>query len=184
MFYCLITWILGSTQGTLAIDPSWSICTNVNPRLTARAASESAAWRAAFLGQQANWLARMERWVAREADLLFTVSADERAYFSQMSRTNRVVVIPNGADTGQLCSLPVGRMSAPPRIMFLGTMSWSPNVEAARYLARDAAGGCTTWSALSYTSLGVIPPPTCTGLERNPRRGGDRTCAQYRTLSL
>jgi glycosyltransferase involved in cell wall biosynthesis len=48
-----------------------------------------------------------------------------------------VAVVPNGVDCARYAHLPAGRRTGPPTVMFLGAMSWEPNVAAAEFLARD-----------------------------------------------
>ena len=112
---------------------------NVYSLLAARVASESSWAKSLLLRQQARSLARMERACCEGADLVFAVSQDEAAHFRDLAGTRGadVVTIPNGADTSSLQDLPTGRLSGAARILFVGTMSWAPNIEAARFLAEE-----------------------------------------------
>jgi glycosyltransferase involved in cell wall biosynthesis len=84
---------------------------------------------------QARLLKNMEQRVARSGQLLFTVSEDEAQVFRRLGAAN-VVVVPNGVDCSALESLPEGRPRSQ-EVMFIGSMSWGPNVEAARFLASE-----------------------------------------------
>jgi glycosyltransferase involved in cell wall biosynthesis len=65
--------------------------------------------------------------------LLFTVSDDEARHFKSLG-AKHVHVVPNGADTKKFVGLPTGRGTENPTVLFLGTMNWGPNVEAAKVL--------------------------------------------------
>ncbi len=87
-----------------------------------------------YLRREARLLAAEERRAAGVADLLTTVSEREAGHFRSIG-TAAVEVVPNGIDCARYADLPVGRPSGPPVVMFLGAMSWEPNVAAAELLA-------------------------------------------------
>lgn len=132
---------------------------NVCSLLAQRASDEqSAGWRRLWLRREARRLAQLERRIARSGQTLFAVSDTEADYFRRLGAA-RVHAVPNGVDCGARADLPTGR-SGPPVVMFLGTMSWGPNVSAARFLAR------TVFPLLSQRVPGVSllivgrdPPP-------------------------
>lgn len=132
---------------------------NIYSLLARRTAEERpAGWKQRWLAREARCLDRVERRVVASGRRIFAVSAAEAEYFRRLGATD-VHVVPNGVDCGALADLPTGR-SGPPVIMFLGTMSWGPNVSAARFLAR------TVFPALSQQIPGVSllivgrdPPP-------------------------
>ncbi len=108
---------------------------NVCSLLARRASDEqSARWRRLWLLREARRLEQLERRVARSHQTLFAVSASEVDYFRRLGAA-RVHAVPNGVDCSARADLPTGR-SGPPVVLFLGTMSWGPNVSAARFLAR------------------------------------------------
>jgi glycosyltransferase involved in cell wall biosynthesis len=78
----------------------------------------------------------MERRAACDCTALFAVSRQEADHFRSLG-AKAVHVAPNGVDCASLADLPTGRMTHPPVILFLGTMSWGPNASAARFLAID-----------------------------------------------
>jgi glycosyltransferase involved in cell wall biosynthesis len=82
----------------------------------------------------------MEQRAAQLADQLLAVSEDERLYFEGLGARG-VKVVPNGVDCEAFRALPTGRAGQPPLILYLGNMSWGPNVSAAVFLAREALPG-------------------------------------------
>jgi polysaccharide biosynthesis protein PslH len=110
---------------------------NVYSTLARRVATEQdASWKRWYLRREAKLLLRMERRAAQISDQLFTVSKDERVYFEKLGARN-VKVVPNGVDCAALQSLPVGRIGQPPLVLYLGNMSWGPNISAANFVARE-----------------------------------------------
>ncbi len=110
---------------------------NVYSTLAKRVATEqNARWKRLYLNREAKLLERMERRAAHLSDQLFTVSEDERLYFEKLGARN-VKVVPNGVDCEAFQSLPAGRLGQPPLVLYLGNMSWGPNISAATFLARE-----------------------------------------------
>jgi glycosyltransferase involved in cell wall biosynthesis len=88
-----------------------------------------------YLAREAVLLARVEATAVRQAAAVFAVSEQERAHFARI-RTEGVHVVPNGVDCARYAALPTGRSLPGKRILFIGTLSWAPNVSAAQVLAR------------------------------------------------
>ncbi len=110
---------------------------NVYSTLAHRVATEQIAWwRRRYLSRESKLLALMERRAALRADQLFAVSDDERMYFEELG-ARAVEVVPNGVDCQAFSALPTGRGGQPPLILYLGNMSWGPNIGAAAFLARE-----------------------------------------------
>ena len=103
--------------------------------LLARRSSEEhpAGWKRAWLDREGRLLARVERQAAASCRTVFAVSDTEADHFRRLGATS-VETVPNGVDVAALSDLPTGRAGTPV-VMFLGTMSWGPNVSAARFLA-------------------------------------------------
>src|SRR5262249_22051149 len=85
----------------------------------------------AYLAREARLLDRVERRAVRAADLVFSVSEQERAHFGRIGGST-VALIENGVESARYASLPVSRAVSPPTILFIGTLSWPPNAGAAR----------------------------------------------------
>jgi len=67
--------------------------------------------------------------------MVFAVS-DREADYLRTAAASSIRTIPNGVDCQALADLPMGRPTQS-AILFLGTMSWGPNADAARFLARN-----------------------------------------------
>lgn len=109
---------------------------NVYSILVERAAREQrTVWARWYLRREARLLAGMERQAARQADGLMTVSTQEHDHFRALG-AEHVSVVPNGVDCDAYEDLPVGRRaSTSPVILYVGALSWAPNVAAAKFLA-------------------------------------------------
>lgn len=89
-----------------------------------------------FLRGEARRLAKVEAKACAAVDVVVAVSDAEAEYYRRLGG-RRVVVAPNGVDVAAFADLPTGRQTTPPVVLFLGTLSWGPNVAAAVSLARD-----------------------------------------------
>ena len=111
---------------------------NVYSRLARRVSEERDSWYTRlYLRREARLLAAMERRAAWMTDAMMAVSEPEQAEFHSLGARS-VHFVPNGVDCSIYAHLPVGRQGNPPRILYLGAMSWQPNVNAAVFLARQA----------------------------------------------
>ena len=84
-----------------------------------------------------NWLP-MKRWEARIAtivDKCITTSQIDKERLQLISRRANVSVIPNGVDVDSLGPLPCRMQSKV--LLFVGTLQYPPNVDAAAYFARE-----------------------------------------------
>ena len=78
---------------------------------------------------------RFERTKLRHFDRVVTVSEADAAALTLLDPRIKTSVIPNGVDARLFA--PGGRRPERQLIVFVGTMSWAPNIQAARYMARD-----------------------------------------------
>jgi polysaccharide biosynthesis protein PslH len=85
---------------------------------------------------EATRMRRMERRAARQCDAILAVSAAEADYYRDLG-AKPVHVVPNGVDCAAFAHLPSGREADSLNILFVGTLSWGPNVGAALALAND-----------------------------------------------
>lgn len=109
---------------------------NVYSRLASRAADEAGTViQRRYLKREGALIARMERRAVRLAHTILAVSDEEAAYFSALG-AERVVTVPNGVDCDAY-SGHAGPRPGPPTILYVGSLSWPPNVSAARFLAVD-----------------------------------------------
>lgn len=78
---------------------------------------------------------RFEKTRLRHFDRVVTVSASDAAALSALDPHIQTCVIPNGVDAGFFA--PVGRNPERHLMLFVGTMNWAPNIQAARHMAQD-----------------------------------------------
>jgi glycosyltransferase involved in cell wall biosynthesis len=78
---------------------------------------------------------RFERTNLRHFDRVVTVSETDARALRSLDPKIRTCVIPNGVDATLFA--PDGRTPERHLVVFVGTMSWAPNVQAARHMARD-----------------------------------------------
>jgi glycosyltransferase involved in cell wall biosynthesis len=110
---------------------------NVYSSLVAREAREQKSWLVRqYLHRESRLLARMEKRAAKGIDALLTVSEEDRQHFVRLG-AQKVNVVPNGVDCSAYASLPTGRTSGRPTILYVGVQSWAPNAKAAFYLATN-----------------------------------------------
>ena len=109
---------------------------NVYSTLAHRVSTEQTTWwRRSYLRRESKLLERMERRAAHVADRLLAVSEDDKRYLEGLGARG-VKVVPNGVDCDAFRTLPTGRVDQPPLILYLGNLSWGPNISAAVFLAR------------------------------------------------
>lgn len=131
-----------------------TICThhNVESRLLARRAeatdSRLARW---YIGRQASWTANDERTWCPRFDANLAVSSEDATALRDIAPGARVIVVPNGVDTGVF---EPGRR-AEGGIVFVGGYNWLPNREAMKFFAEEVIP--------HLRNLGVDPAVTWVG---------------------
>ena len=109
---------------------------NVYSRLVHRVSTEQNPWwKRWYLRRESRLLAAIEQRAAHLCDHLLAVSEVERCYFEGQG-ARAVQVVPNGVDCDLFRALPTGRVGQPPLVLYLGNLSWGPNIRAAVFLAR------------------------------------------------
>jgi polysaccharide biosynthesis protein PslH len=141
---------------------------NVYSAIAVRAASEHRSLGVrAYLRREARLLRGIEERAARGTDVLMAVSEDDARYFASWHATAPRVV-PNGVDCAAYRHLPAGR-SGPPLILYVGAMSWEPNVAAAEFLARELLPAVRRRCADARVRVvGRDPPPRLHDLGQLP----------------
>jgi glycosyltransferase involved in cell wall biosynthesis len=86
-----------------------------------------------YFQHETKLLQSIERSLADTICTIFAVS-DSEVQFYQKLGVRSVQLIPNGVDCSQFAQLPCGRNASQNKLLFLGTMSWGPNAEAASVL--------------------------------------------------
>src|SRR5262249_8020788 len=109
---------------------------NVYSSLTKRVAEECRGLKGIYLRREAKLLARVEQQIARNAAIVMTVSREEQNTFRELGHRD-VWLVPNGVDCSAYQNQPTGRWHDAPILLYLGALSWQPNADAARFLARE-----------------------------------------------
>ncbi|MBI2939766.1 MAG: glycosyltransferase [Chloroflexi bacterium] len=121
---------------------------------------------AAYSLLQAWKLRRYEAASLRQVDGVVAVSEADRRALAALGPLPPCAVVPNGVDTDRYQPLP-SRPAGSPRLVFTGTMSFRPNVDAVEWFVR------TVWPALrraepnlSVAIVGREPTPAVRALGR------------------
>jgi glycosyltransferase involved in cell wall biosynthesis len=110
---------------------------NVETALWQRlAAAESNLARRAAYAIEARKMARYERGTLRKFRHIIAVSEHDRQQLLAMDRNCSITVVPTGVDTEKYSPAPHAEAD-PPKILFLGSMDWEPNIDAVIYFCRD-----------------------------------------------
>ena len=123
---------------------------------------ESESQRALGDGEEAIRFARIERYYLPLVDLALTCSASDAALLSARHREARCAVLPNAVRP------PVDLEPCPARhdLLFVGTMSYAPNAEAARWLVGEVL---PLLGDVSVAIVGSRPPEDVHALARDDR---------------
>jgi glycosyltransferase involved in cell wall biosynthesis len=141
---------------------------NVYSTLVHRTGTESRRPYSWYLHREAQLLAQVERRAVNRASLVLAVSDQDAKHFRSLGAKN-VCVVPNGVDCQLYERLPIAAANAAPVILFVGAMSWPPNVSAARFLARDAFPAIVKqFPAARLRIIGRDPTPEVVNLARLP----------------
>ncbi|HEB53388.1 MAG TPA: glycosyltransferase [bacterium] len=79
---------------------------------------------------EARALRRLERAAIARAPVTVTVSEHDRNLALALCPAARVEVVPNSVDLSRLPLLPAADANAPPRLLFVGSLDYPPNLEA------------------------------------------------------
>jgi len=118
-------------QGFGVIIDAADVLTNVTASFL-----KSLKGRGGWLGLYANFLASrtQERVFLKECTELWTTSTAEADEFLRISPTARVIVVPNSLDENAIRPAPT---SGEPVVGFIGTYSYTPNLQGALFLAEQ-----------------------------------------------
>jgi len=104
-----------------------------------QAAIEPNPFRRALVRSEAGRVRRYEASILRAVDVAFAVSEPDRhALQSLASGPGRIELLPNVAEPGLLDRPDLSPRGTGPVILYLGTLSWQPNVQGLRGFVRDA----------------------------------------------
>ncbi len=89
---------------------------------------------------EARRVAAYERQIADRFDYVFVVGdADREALIALGAPAGRLSLLPNVPDPRLLVAPPLSYADSPQNVLYLGTLSWQPNLEGLRALLRDFA---------------------------------------------
>ncbi len=86
-----------------------------------------------YFQHETKLLQSIEQALAESNCTIFAVSDPEVDFYQKLG-VRSVHLVPNGVDCSQFAQLPCGRNASHNKLLFLGTMSWGPNAEAASVL--------------------------------------------------
>src|SRR5439155_17787575 len=102
---------------------------------------------------QAGRIRELERALARNMDLVFTCSEKDAVAFREMG-ARRVRVVPNA-----IPPLPAPLVAQRQDVVFVGSLDWRPNTDAAALLAKEIWPRCRTLlPGARLVSVGRNPP--------------------------
>jgi glycosyltransferase involved in cell wall biosynthesis len=85
---------------------------------------------------EARKMLRYETAALRKFQHIISVSEQDRSQMKEMQPLCPISVVPTGVDTRKYAVSPAAS-SEPPRIVFLGSMDWEPNVDAVSYFCQQ-----------------------------------------------
>jgi glycosyltransferase involved in cell wall biosynthesis/Tfp pilus assembly protein PilF len=116
---------------------------------------------------QADLLAAYEQQNWPHYPLRFTVSDLDRQHLTQYAPQGTTLTVPNGVDTSTIQAFPDNPL---PRILFIGTMSYYPNIDGATYFAEEILP--LIWEQdpqIEFWIAGAQPPEAITDLAHHPK---------------
>jgi glycosyltransferase involved in cell wall biosynthesis len=120
-----------------------------------------------YLRREGRLLARTEQRAARAARAVLAVSERDAGYYRDLGASH-VYVAPNGVDTRAYAAVHAGH-SAEPVILFVGAMSWPPNVSAVHFLATAVLPAVRQrFAAARLCVVGADPAPEVQSLAALP----------------
>ena len=132
---------------------------NVEATIVERLADSAPAWQRGGLRWQARRIRQLEGAVAREMDLVIACSDRDAQAFEALG-SRRVRVVPNGVPP-----LSRGEVKQRRDVVFVGSLDWRPNVEAAVQLAREIWPRCRALlPGARLVLVGRKPPPAVLSL--------------------
>ncbi len=123
----------------------------------------------ARLGLGMEWMRMLRYEIAavESADLVITMSDDDRAVLDHYIDTRHVVTIPNGVDCARFAFAEDGR--EPASILFVGFFRHEPNVEAVRYFCREVLPRVRrARPETRFRIVGAYPPDVVRRLAETP----------------
>lgn len=107
---------------------------------------------------EAGKMLRYERAALRRFHHIIAVSEIDRRGMLLMDSACAISVIPTGVDTRKFTVAPPATVN-PPRIVFVGSMDWEPNIDAVSYFVQDIFPGIRAqFPSAVFEVVGRTPP--------------------------
>ena len=127
---------------------------NVEAEIIERVADQSPRWQRPAMRWQAGRIRQLESELARQLDMVFACSDRDAAAFEEMGATN-VRVVPNAIPPLKPAAVAERR-----DLIFVGSLDWRPNADAAIELAREIWPRCQPLlPGARLIIVGRNPPP-------------------------
>lgn len=111
---------------------------NIESHMMRRRAGREPSWlKRAYFKLEADRLEAFEQKLCAQVDLNITCSDMDSGRLLEISPSAAVTTVPNGVDTEYYS--PDRESTAKARLIFIGTMSWYPNIEAVKYIIDNMA---------------------------------------------
>jgi len=94
------------------------------------ASKERSTLRRFYLADLSRRLKRLEKYAASQFDAIVPINGPDSDWFSSAAEGKQMFLCPTGADEVSYIPEPV---DAPPRVGFLGSMNWQPNLDGIRW---------------------------------------------------
>lgn len=143
----------GSCRGIPAVLDHHNIESHMMQR---RAEIESRWLHKFYFKNEAEKLKVVEKKLATDVVLNITCSDMDSSRLMEVAPAAKAIAIPNGVDTEFYSP---DRSIAPFRLLFVGTMSWYPNIQAVEFILRHLSGPIAArWPHLSVDIIGAGAP--------------------------
>ena len=110
-----------------------------------------------YFRQEGRRLEAVEKRVCPQFSLNITCSEIDRDRLIKLTGNNRIEEVPNGVDTDYFQSDET--IEQQPALIFAGTLSWYPNIEAVRFIAYELWPKIrTTFPGVTIDIIGANPP--------------------------
>ena len=110
-----------------------------------------------YFRQEGRRLEAVEKRVCPQFSLNITCSEIDRDRLIKLTGNNRIEEVPNGVDTDYFQS--DESVEQQPALIFAGTLSWYPNIEAVRFIAYELWPKIrTTFPGVTIDIIGANPP--------------------------
>ncbi len=140
---------------------------NIESHMLIRRSSKESNWlKKLYFYQEGIRLEKFEKKLCSEFTFNFTCSDVDTERLQEIAENSRVHTIPNGVDIDYFDPEPA--LPKVDRIIFVGTLSWYPNIEAVEYIAKEVWPKIKqVYPDLGIDIIGANPPPGIVALSKS-----------------